>query len=235
MRNKILHSVTNRTGGFKTPSLLTSTEFQPSVETVDSREVRRILGVDQTADDYHVLAMLAAVAAQPEVLRAFQDGVQSYRVQDFALVAPLVAGAVMVPDKDGAPTLAPVASTAPIPDHISIDFVSATAAAMTYGGRYELMPCYAVSGVLYPTWPVDLGITGGLQMPWSAGAHCDIYARPVLFPYQVMADTLQASSAKNIFLQSQGLLNNFYQAEDAQKKVALVALALGLSNSAVYG
>jgi hypothetical protein len=62
-----------------------------------------------------------------------------------------------------------------------------------------------------------------------------IYARPAVFPYQVMADALQAAGCKNGVLQQQGLLNNFHQAEDAQKKLAIVALALGLSNPAVYG
>ena len=235
MRNKILHSVTNRRGGFVTPSLLASTEFNPSPETSDSAELRRLLGLSYTGDDYHVLAVLAAVEAHPDVLRAFQDGLRSYRLQDFTPALPWVSGGVMVADVAGVPQLRPIATSAPIPAAIQLAYVSASAASLTYGARYELIPCRTSGANVFPSWPQDLGISGGVQTTWAPGAVVSVYARPAVFPYQMMADALQVAGCKNGFLQQQGLLNNFHQAEDAQKKLAVVALALGLSNPAVYG
>ena len=235
MRNKILHSITNRRGGFVTPSLLASTEFNPSVETSDSAELRRLLGLDYTGDDYHVLALLACVEAHPAVLRAFQDGLRSYRVQDFTPPVPWVSGGVMVNDPAGVPQLRPIATSAPVPAAVVLDYVSASSAALTYGARYELITCRTAGANVFPSWPADLGISGGVQTTWAPGARVSVYARPVVFPYQMFADALQTSGSKNRFLQQQGLLNNFYQAADAQEKLAITALALGLSNPAVYG
>jgi len=235
MRNKILHSITNRAGGFNTPSLLNSTEFHPSIETRESLELRRILGVTQTRDDYHVLAILAAVEAHPEVLRAFQDGVRSYRVQDFSAAQSALSAGVMVPDENGAPQLRPVPSSAPVPEAVVLSYVSATSAGLSYGSRYEVINVRVSGSNLLPSWPGDLGVSGGIQTAWGPGARVDIYARPAVFPYQAMAHTLQTAGCKNVFLQQQGLLNNFHQADDAQKKLAVMVLALGLSNPAVYG
>jgi hypothetical protein len=236
MHNKILHSVTNRAGGFNTPGLLTSSEFHPSVETRASADLRHLMGLDYENDDYHVLAMLAAVEAHPDVFRAFQDGSRSYQVQDFPPPAPpVVSGGIMVSDAAGFARLQPVPDTCPVPPEVLLTYVSASAGGLSYGRRYEVLPCRVSDSTVFPTWPENLGISGGVYTTWSPGAQVRIYARPTSFPYQVMADTLQVASCKNVFLQQQGLLNHYYQAEDAQKKLAIVALALGLSNPAVYG
>ncbi len=235
MRNKILHSVTNRGRGFSTPEFLTNIDFHPSPETGATLALRKLLGLDQTVDDYHVIGMLAAIEGYPDVFREFQDGMRTYLLQNIITPAPVVTGGRFVTDVAGVPTLRLISTTVPVPEAVTLEYAGAGLAALVYGSRYELIRCRYVNGVVYPEWPVDLGVTGGLAMSWVATAKATIRARPPLFPYQKLALVLNVSDSKNEVLQRHGLLNNFHQAEDVQKKVAIVGLALGLSNPAVYG
>lgn len=234
MINRTLHAITNRAGGFNTRALPLVSEFRPSEETQASAQLRALLGLDRKQDDYHVFAALAAVESHPEIQTAFQDEVCTYQINDYINPTPRFSHA-LVDDALGVPRCALRPTEAPVPASFSLGYVDTGFGVLTYGARREIIPVDVVAPIVYPRWPAALGFNGGINITWEAGATFTGHAYPVNFPYDVMALRLREADCKNEFLLRHDLLNQFHQAPNAVKQVALTLLALGLSNPAAYG
>ncbi len=235
MINRTLHAITNRAQGFNTTTLIADPGFRAALETEVTRRLRAMLGLDITRDDYHVFAVLAAVASCPDIDESFQDPVRSYALGDYAPPAPRYSGGLAVPDAKGAPQCQLLPQDTPVPDRFTLTYVDQDFGAVQYGSSRVIVPVAVLDNLVYPRWPLSLGFSGGVQMTWGAGAQFTAQAYPFRFPYEVLAETLHQAPEKNALLEAHGLLDHFYLAPTAVKKVALVALALGLSNPAVYG
>jgi hypothetical protein len=236
MINRTLHSLTNRAGGFNTPALPTNPSFHPATETLASRQLRALLGLSRTQDDYHLFAVLAAVEAFPSITDAFEDPVKSYTLEDYQTPAPAVIGATVIDDAKGAWSCAVSCNEVPVPDRFSFAYRDTGFGQLSYGKRREVLPVGLVSGnKVYPQWPADFGFNGGFGLTWTSGATATVVTWPSRFPYETLAEQLRTADCKNEFLRQQSLLDHFHLAPTALEKVAVTALALGRANTAVYG
>ncbi len=243
MINKTLHSITNRASGFVDPSFVTEASFVPMVcrtsnrsDTSDTSDIRHLLGLDIVGDDYHVRAILGAIAAHPKIFAGFEDGVCTWRAQDFVPAAPISPDGTIVAATPGGIRIALRATEVPVPAQVVVDYVAANNAKVTYGKRNTMVPTRTSGGSIYPEWPEWLDIQAGFTpvATWTTGSRFTITARPTRFPYSVLAATLRDNPHVGALLKSQGLIENFHLADDDVERVATVALALGLSNTAVY-
>ena len=234
MVNKILHSITNRAGGFMEVAFPDSAVFRPSAETQDSRQLRTLLGLDRKSDDYHLIAVLAAIEAYPEIFYAFEDTERTYRIENFTLPTPVVSGGTLVSDHLGVAQIKPVTTDVPVPDAMTLSYLGNTTGVIVYGTRRDVVRLTVSRGQVFPEWPADLGMSGGFTVTWNSSAVISIRTKPVRFPYAVLADRLRQDNAKNGFLMRHDLVEAFHFAEDPVKQVAIAALALGKSNPAVY-
>lgn len=235
MINRTLHAITNRAGGFMTASLRAEPAFHPSTETPTTQRLRALLGVDRTEDDYHVFAILTAIEACPDIRAAFRDPVRSYAPHDYRPANPVYSGGTPVADAAGDPQCRLKANETPVPTGFFLQFTDPGCGTVRYGRRTTVVPVTISEGRVYPQWPEFMGFSGGVQMSWEPGAVFSARARPVRFPYGVLAAALRADDAKNELLERHLLTAQFHRAPDEVRQVAVAALALGLSNSAVYG
>lgn len=235
MINRALHSISNRAGGFIEKFFPDNPSFHPSSETPDTLALRRLLGVDRAGDDYHLVAVLAAIEAYPEIQQQFDDRQRTYRLETYAKPAPQVGGGVFVPDAAGPAQIKLMATEVPVPEVLTLTYRQASLATLVYGQRRETVRVGQSGGTIYPEWPADLGISGGVTLTWEADAQLVVRAVPARFPFAVLAEELKRSGALRGLLVRQQLVEHFHLAPDPVKKVALAALALGLSNPAAYG
>jgi hypothetical protein len=233
MINRTLHAITNR-AMFNSDTLLDSS-YSPHGETTASRQLRSLLGLDRTQDDYHVFAVLAAIEAYPDIVAAFEDPIRSYETSDYSPPAPVFSGGAPISDANGVYRCQLVVTEAPVPASFTFTWIDARFGALRYGNRREVLPVSVMSSFVYPEWPEQLGFSGGIDTTWASGAVFQVDAYPARFPYEVMAANLQNADCKNGFLLQHGLLDHFHFASTSMEKVAVTALALGLSNPVVYG
>lgn len=236
MINRTLLSISNRDRFFD-PNLISDPDFQPCAQSAETRQIRAELRLDDNMSDYHLWALLLAVEAYPAIARAFVDPVKSYDIFRYSNPVVKVYGATLVNDAAGFPVIKPVCSQWPVPDRFTVAYQDEGSAMVAYGSQTVSCPFREADGVLYVEWPATLGVTGGLQLDgvWTTGAVVEIHARPVRFPYDQLVTAVEHWQHTFDIVEKAGLLNNFYLAENAVEKTAVLALALGLSNTSVYG
>lgn len=229
MLNRALHLLTNRSR-FNSVYFVPDAAFVPCKETADSAEVRRLLGLDQETSDYHTRAVLGAVHGVPVIFDEFHDPVRTYRATDFDREPVVMLGAVWIFDETGAPEFSPVTTDVPAVGKLTLTAIDASRALLVYGSRSETLATrYAADAKqLYPQWPEDLGIVGGLQLvqTWTTGSKINITGYPARYPWKQVAESLRQSASARTLLQTANLVGHFHNADSSVEQVAVVALAL---------
>lgn len=227
MRDLTLHALTNRANDFVSPVFPRNSDFKPVPETAAVAAVRRLLGLDVRTNDYYVIGMLRAVEACPDILESLGGRIGTRL--DYVRPADVFTGFSLLPSPQGAPFLRCRPTGFPVPFSLSFDYLAPGVLRLTWGQAAWNLTVRPHNELLYVDWPKDLAIGGlmSLTQPWQAGFHGEIQHIPSSYPYKAVADMLAANTDTVELLRDTRLVQNFFSAQDAIEKVALVGLALG--------
>ncbi len=234
MINQILHLVTNR-ATFASALFPDNPDFLPGKLTADATAVHRLLRLDVTTNDYYVVGAMAALYSFPELIEALPAETRTFALADFQRPRDSILGATPIPDHSGPFVMRRHAAEFPVLTSVRLTYVEAGYVRISLGSSAQVVPITAQGALLYPQWPAELGISGGLQLvgqAWDADCVVVITHIPVTFPYDVVAEMLRVNNPKNSLLLQFGLLEHYFIATTPMEKVATVLTALALSNPA---
>lgn len=235
MKNAILLSLTNRRTGFLSPAFQNLPDFTPAAESPEEKEVRDILDLRPGDSDYAVKGLLGTVDAFPSIRARFGETERSWRPSDFSRLDDNITGASLVADPVKLPTIARVPMNWPVDTRMRI-YGDLSEARMTIDGHSYVTSCHTDGRLLAVDWPDASGISGRIHLLDESATSYDIQIdhEPVAYPFDSIVRALEASAAARRLLIGQGLNKAWYASDSAAEKVAIMALALGLSNRTVY-
>ena len=234
MIDKILHAITNR-ANFPSAGFMSVSGFAPATPSPAAAAVMQLLHLSDTQNDYYVQGALAAVDAFPEIREAFREGDRSYAVQEFQRPQDIFTGVSPAADLNGPFMLHRRPDTFPVDFAIPLTYLDPSTLQAGLDGTQISLPCSIGAGVIFPEWPLDSGISGGLALVgqnWGSSFQGNIQHMPTGFPYQAAVRALDANIDKNELLLHAGLIEHYTFARDAVEKFATVLLALGTANIA---
>jgi hypothetical protein len=228
MINRILHTVTNRATGFVSPVFPKFADFVPRIMTGEALALLKFLQLDREDTDFFVVGILQAVDAFPCIRESFGPEIRTYDLSMFSLPTPELVNCQLVDGPLGPPSLRRIPEEFPTQSVVQLSYRADDVMHAELGDRIFDFPVRAAGTCLHPEWPEALGIKGDLE--WHAGFSAQINFWPTGFPYQALADALDAFAPKSALLSQSGLSSHYHLAFSAIEKVAITALALGLSN-----
>lgn len=235
MWNKLLHAVTNR-NRFLFPEFIGNTPFTPDGNLL-AADVRELLQLTDTANDYYIVGVLQAMYAYPEIARQLEDPLVSYDLSRYVPPTDSIAGATLLASGTYHPTIVVPPIGFPVHFETSLAWRTNDSALLTRGDVVETIKVRNVGLMLYPEWG-DCGITGSLELDddneWEDGCLVSITSTPVTYPYSDVVPILINSRDVVLLLTQTGVSEMFSSAQSDLEKVALVGLALALSNKSVY-
>lgn len=243
MINKLLHALSNRTGPFEDPLLLSDPEFQPAVVTDTEQRLRASMMLNVLGTDYYLKAYLSAVAAYPDIHLLTNDDPTSYRLSDFPPRGVEISGGDWTSNPnmvgfftDPKPTSLPVDLNWSI-TYLDDRYVTIKGSDTGIVRRTTFQPSKEdPNKTLRIDWPSDVPFQGpiNLQQAWLPGASVVIQTAPSAFPYQAVVDRLRGNWWLIHLLAKQKFVDEYTTFPDPQRKVALACVALALSNPSVY-
>lgn len=235
MINAVLKAITNRATGFTHPALNTS-GFMPARETPAAAAVRDFLQLRSGVDDYHVLNALQTINAFPEITRLLGEDATTYQLEVLFHETNTITGALMIADEKGPPLFQPTALEFPPARSISLEAISPTHGRLTYGSRVWVIPVRSAGADIFPAWPVELGLRGGIRLSstWNTGVTFQAQLTPVRYPFDLVSEALMSSNDMHALLYERSLAQAFIFAGSSEERLAIVLLALALSNPAVF-
>jgi len=237
MTNSILLAVTNRDTGFLSPELQIFQSFKPSRESKDEKGVRELLGLKDTTTDYFVKGVLGTVDAFPAVRTRFNESERSYDMTRLIRATDVITGGKLVPDTDGFPQVLRNPSEWPAVQTMVFQYLDSTTLSLDIGSvRHYAKYFPDTTGTLVVDWPAVSGVRGNLlpDAAIEAGYELVIDHEPVRYPHNLVKTKLENSTCFLNIIKNQGLNKAWYASDSAAEQVAVAALALGLSNKAVY-
>jgi hypothetical protein len=236
----ILNLVTNRSNNFQNPVLNFNSGYRPHRETPEETAIRTLLKLRVGDPDYFTVGVLQAINAFPEVKKSFpKEGVETYDLTKWRKPATLTEYGKLVPTKNGPPWVKRVVDSWPVETEIELKYVTSDAGLVKCGSFSQIVEVRPLldeegSQLVYLTWPEQLAINGTVKFNsggWTTGAVFRIRHTPANFPYTALTQVPQASVEKNKLLVSQGLMAQYFSAQFATEKVAILGLALALSTN----
>lgn len=236
MINKILHTVTNRKH-FVSPVFPASTGFIPATLGAAAEEVRQLLQLHRTEDDYFVVGVLQAIDAFPDIAQEFGEARRNYTLQAYRPTPLRMQGAELGGVGAGPPKVLRTPDTWPVDFRIKLEFVDSANLRARVGKAEEIFSAHPTgTDRLSPDWPDRLGIRGTLAnlnpISWGEGFRAEIFHVPPSFPYALAAAALVESDAAYQLLSASGLEAAVYSARTPMEKIALTALAISRSHPA---
>lgn len=235
--NEILLSITNRDTGFVSPGLKVVGGFVPGIETDSEYELRNLLGLRESDHEFCLKGVLMAIESYPEVRAAFGEKFRTYDLARLTRQSPTYNNGHIGPDRHGPATVIRVPEEWPTYFNITLKYNRPGIGIIAGGSRQEEVHVRQLSdGALEVEWPAWTGISGKIWASdaFESGFVFSIEHEPASYPYKKTAEELEKSSALRDQLQRHGLTIPFYYAHNEVEKVAVAALALGLSNTSVY-
>jgi hypothetical protein len=232
MIDKILHAITNRRD-FSSPHLRAVSSFVPVTPSPAASAVMAALHLDDATSDYYVHAALATIDAYPDIREGFQEGDRSYRLRDFQRPVDTFLGVEPIADTQGPFNLRRRPAVFPVDFTLPLSYLDFSHLGVRIDGQFHAVACSSGSDALYPEWPEELGISGGLRLvgqSWGSAFQGSITHMPPHFPYAAVAALLEALPAKNELLLNAGLIEHYAAVRAPSARLATVLLALGLSN-----
>lgn len=235
MIDTILHAITNR-NDFASPLFASVSGFSPIQPTAAAQAVMSLLQLDYTQHDYYVHAALTTVDAYPEIREAFREGDRSFEPWEFQRTRDSFKGFKPIADAQGPFIAARIPKVFPVDCNIGLAYLDANQLGVTVDGQQFTVPCSVREDALFPIWPADMGVSGGLQLTstWDPAWRGGIYHMPIAYPFAAVAALLDADSNKNELLLRAGLIEHYTMARTASEKLATVLLALGTANKRLW-
>lgn len=237
--NEILRSLTNRPGGYISSTIFDTGEFVPDLEPTElEQQVRSTMGLDVTDTDYYVKGILRAVDAFPAIRNQFGQTSQTYDDRSSARPTPIFNGGNLLAGIDGPAYIEREANEWPVQFRFDISYVTSSVLTTRYERARHTFKVRSTSSGLAVDWPSFIGIRGVVDPDddntFDEDFKLTVIQEPVVFPYQLLYDKLRAISGVEEILRSEGLIEPFYYTRSPIEGVAIMAIALGLKNKAVY-
>lgn len=231
--NEILHSVTNRTL-FDTPCFRTGKPFYP-MSPDPQAELRTLLGLTRRDYRYFVLGVLGAVYSFPAVAAEFREAGRSFRMSDIPAPQTVFKNIAVAPSHTDAPSISRTAGLNFDPV-MSFRYLDDQHLALTVDGADYPVPV-VVSDLMLQLGdhvaPVDIKGQLAFSEAWAPGFEGSITFYPP-FPYGPIIEAIERARLHVPLLLTSNLTDQYLFAESDMEKVAVIALAVGLSNTAVY-
>ena len=234
--NAILLSTTNRNTRFLSPAFQATGTFRQALCTAEEREVRRLLDLNATWSDYAVKCVLGVIDAYPLIRARFEEPSRNYRATQLARMPDVLTGGTLENSPQGPAKLARHPVEWPVNPVISLTWLSASHLTLAFGNTTQALPWYMDGTRLALDWPEESGVSGRVNpaTPVVDGWTMTITHEPVSCPFAALASVLDTSNATRILLNRRGLTKAWFASDTDAERVAVVALALGLSNKEVY-
>ena len=235
MRDSVLHLLTNRASNFGSPIFPRYSDYTPHEETEVETIIRDLLYLRPTAGAYHLIGLLAAVYAFPEVYQEFKESDRTYDLADYTKSPTVMVGGKFAGSPQRILTFNRIPIEFPVSFDMSIAYKDPLEVRILAGNTNFDVPFFVRNNKLDIQWPVETGITGLLDPDggvWAQGSIITINHEPGCYPYKILADILLKNSTAIQYLNSVGLLKNFFSAQSSIEKVAIMALAI--SNPSLY-
>ena len=235
MLNKILNAVTNRNLP-NTPAFRFGGAFYPMWPD-PHRSLRQAMGLDRTDYEYFVLGVLAAIDSFPALAAELQETGRTFHLSELRAPSISFSGLVLKPSSKDLPELTREAGDNFDPI-ISFSYVDAATLAVTIDGVVYPMPVTVSGERLIPqpnAAPINIKGLLEVQAPqtWGTGFTGSITYYPP-FPYGKIAAAFERDRSHLPLLLKFNLTDNYLFAESDMERVAVVATAVGLSNTSVY-
>jgi len=240
MINKLLHALSNR-DSFHEPVFRSDTGFSTKVVGEEERKLRALLLLDVTDTDYYLKVYLGLIHAYPDIEAHFDDKGRTYDVEDFGIQAVQIDGADFMSAVNAIGLFTdPVSEELPVNLRYRIRYdqpeyaeLSVRESGLIRKSRYNLS---ADGKVIHIDWPDDFPFSGPLQLqePWAMGSEINIAVEPRHFPYEVMVSRLSNNAYLIRQISEAGLVDEYVNTQDHQRKVAIALAILAANNTSVF-
>lgn len=228
MRNAVLHLLSNKADGFRSPIFPESSDFVPVVETEAQAKIREFFKLQHPDSDYYLMGAMTAVYAYPDILSDFQETDMTFRLSDWRRDPDWITGGTYA-HAQGQFYLHYSPDQWPAPLTWVITYLDDTTLSIRAGDRRYIVKYHTSSSdVLYPEWPEALGIRGGIDLDstWASSSVVEIGHTPTAYPYDVVVDKLDTMNETFLVLEDEDLTQQYFTAQASIEKVAVVLLAL---------
>lgn len=232
----IVLSLANRSTAFKSPAFQGLRSFKPFAGADDEDEVRALLDLNPSIADYGLKAVLGAVHACPDVMRAFEEPSRTWSPRMLTRTSDSLTNGDLVWGPDGTPSVSRIAAEWPVVPAMTLTWLDAAHGRMRIGTTDHVVGWWADGETRAVDWPEASGVVGRLRptTPVVDGYVFTLWHEPVGCPYDVLVSKIEASAGARRLLARMGLTKMHFAADSAVEKVAVTALALGRANRNVY-
>lgn len=238
--NETLHSICNRGAGFQSAIFPDSTAFIPERSpSTAAQTIRELARLGPGNKDYYAVAALSAINQFPDILSAFAERGRNYFLEKYRRPAFTFENCTLIPStRTGQAKVARLAEEFPVNFEIVITCASdnRSAAVVSYANTEETVSTRYSNERLIFDWPEACGVTGILEVgeTWNLGHKAIITHVPVNFPYAAAVKTMRFRTEMQTLLRNADLRGVLNQSVLPCEQYALLMLALGKSNTAVY-
>ena len=238
LMNELVHALTNTTE-FPGTLLVADNKFSPKKQSESWYSVQASLLLDRTDTDAHILAALSLLRAYPKHLDGYPnpgleiDAILPHRVTtisggSFATIGNRV-GTVLPCE------VYPMATKYKISysTESSVDITTDTG--KTYACRSQAFDEGDLKSLLGIDWDENLPFKGPMHVhdKWVPGARMEINYVPINVNYQAWIDYIEHYTEYLATLIASGLAEVYISAQSPSEKLALLILALAVTNSSI--
>jgi hypothetical protein len=238
MINKLLLALSNREV-FHEPFFKTSADFNPALISQEESTLRKQLYLDLTHTDYYLKIYLGLLHAYPDVEDNFNDNVRTYDVEDFSIhVVKMDGGEFLSSGKLQGLYLDPISDELPVNLRYEIHYYQPGYVRVLTRGVANILRCQTATDgkIIHVDWIDSLPFTGPIkvEVPWASGSVINITVEPRHFPYESMIARLNSSVYLMRLISEAGLVDEYVNTKDHQRKLAIALAVLAANNTAVY-
>lgn len=232
--DEVLNHLTNRSGGFCSPSFPVRSRFVPSPLPEANQHVMELLQLHRTDTDYFINAYLRTLQLHPDLFDALGETERSYDLESYRPGMPSVSYGQLVPDRASPPAVLRTAAEWPPLFELTLQIRDQVSGGVVLGSQTWDVRLVTQGDRLRVEWPAETGVVGMLAREggWGLVDTVTIWHEPVRFPYQQVREATQHDEHVQHLLSQHGLLSAFIRAIRPERALALLLTSLILSHPA---
>lgn len=232
--NLHLWLLTGRANDFHNETLNTGVVYSVSATPDEVVEARRLLKLDETASDFHVLAVLAASRISTSLIRTLPHEHDAVFVNRFLRLPSNGATYPMLPADDRSwPRIDGSRAGRDGFTRLTVRSLGGGVAEITTdnGGSdktsYSVTPYEEGGYRLSIGKAVEYGIHAHFAVPsWAEGSEVTVRFSPTRYPFGAVAKVIRDNSVARRLMTSEGVAQAFAETENSATKVGLLGLAI---------
>jgi len=180
-------------------------------------------------EDYFVFGAIGALAASPAIAASLRLDLPSPTVLvDLQHPNPKWFGAEVDLESSKIPTIRHRATEWPPPFAYELSYEDPDFGNLTANSRSRVIRVNHQNEVIYPEWPVDTGIEGGLvpSIAWSDDTVILVRFLPCCYPWRLVSDRMRDDAKITELLHCTGYASIFGAATSPVEKIGAVVAAI---------